>query len=72
MTAVLSHPRVKALVGSLVLALVGELRFAQPGPWLHRLTVGVIVTLAYGVALACEGALLWEVWRARQQPGGQP
>ena len=71
MTALLSHPLVKAIWGSLLLALVGEIRFAQPAPWLTKLTLGLGVTAAWFVALASAGVLLVEVLRARKQPGGQ-
>jgi len=69
MIALLTHPLVKTIWGCLLLAFVSQLLFAQPGPWLTRLCLGVLGTAAYLVALACEGALLWEVLRAPQTPG---
>ena len=71
MTALLTHPLVKVIWASLLLALVGEIRFAQPAPWLTHLTLGIVTTAAWFVALASAGVLLVEVVRARQQPGGQ-
>jgi hypothetical protein len=72
MTGLLTHPLVKAVWGSLLLAFVGQLLFAQPGPWLNRLYIGLIVTLAYLVALASASTYLWEVLHTPHTPGGQP
>jgi hypothetical protein len=68
MTVLLTHPLVKALWGSLLLAFVGQMLFDHPGALFPRVCLGIVVTGAYVVALACACVLLWDI--VRYTPGG--